>query len=91
MHHPTDRITHNTSFVTPVVEHWLKREIVERPPGVLLTDRVTEGHVCLKMIFLCLSVINYVAVCDTHFVSLHEQDPTANAACWGLAARSVVS
>ena len=27
MHHPTDRITHTTSFVTPVVEHWLQREI----------------------------------------------------------------
>ena len=23
MHHPTDRITHTTAFVTPVVEHWL--------------------------------------------------------------------
>ena len=22
MHHPTDRITHTTAFVTPVVEHW---------------------------------------------------------------------
>ena len=22
MHHPTDRITHITAFVTPVVEHW---------------------------------------------------------------------
>ena len=28
MHHPTDRITHTTAFVTPVVEHWLEREIV---------------------------------------------------------------
>ena len=27
MHHPTDRITHITAFVTPVVEHWLEREI----------------------------------------------------------------
>ena len=26
MHHPTDRITHTTIFVTPVVEHWLERE-----------------------------------------------------------------
>ena len=26
MHHLTDRITHTTAFVTPVVEHWLKRE-----------------------------------------------------------------
>ena len=27
MHHPTDRNTHTTAFVTPVVEHWLEREI----------------------------------------------------------------
>ena len=29
MHHPIDRITHTTAFVTPVVEHWLERDIVE--------------------------------------------------------------
>ena len=28
MHHPTYRITHTTAFATPVVEHWLEREIV---------------------------------------------------------------
>ena len=27
MHHPTDRIPHTTAFVTPVMEHWLEREI----------------------------------------------------------------
>ena len=27
MHHHTERITHTTAFVTPVVEHWLEREI----------------------------------------------------------------
>ena len=27
MDHPTDRITHTTTFVTPVMEHWLEREI----------------------------------------------------------------
>ena len=27
MHHPTDRITHTTAFVTPVVDYWLEREI----------------------------------------------------------------
>ena len=26
---PTDRITHATAFVTPVVEHWLEREIAQ--------------------------------------------------------------
>ena len=25
MHHTTDRITHTTAFVTPVVEYWLER------------------------------------------------------------------
>ena len=29
MHHPTDRITHTTTFVTPVMEHWLEREIAQ--------------------------------------------------------------
>ena len=29
MHHPTDRITQTTAFVTPVVEQWLEREIAQ--------------------------------------------------------------
>ena len=29
MHHTTDRIAHTTAFVTPVVEHWLEREIAQ--------------------------------------------------------------
>ena len=29
MHHPTERITHTTAYVTPVVEHWLEREIAQ--------------------------------------------------------------
>ena len=29
MHHPIERITHTTAFVTPVVEHWLEREIAQ--------------------------------------------------------------
>ena len=29
MHHPRDRITHTTGFVTPVVDHWLEREIAQ--------------------------------------------------------------
>ena len=28
MHHPTDSV-HTTAFVTPVVEHWLEREIAQ--------------------------------------------------------------
>ena len=29
MHRPTYRISHTTAFVTPVVEHWLEREIAQ--------------------------------------------------------------
>ena len=29
MHHPTDMIAHTTAFVTPIVEHWLEREIAQ--------------------------------------------------------------
>ena len=29
MHHPTDRITHTTAFVTPVVGHWLEQKITQ--------------------------------------------------------------
>ena len=29
MHHPTDRLAHTMAFVTPVVEHWLEREIAQ--------------------------------------------------------------
>ena len=29
MHHPTDRIIHTRAFVTPVMEHWLEREIAQ--------------------------------------------------------------
>ena len=29
MHHPTDRMTHTTAIVTPVVEDWLEREIAQ--------------------------------------------------------------
>ena len=29
MHHPIDRIAHTTAFVTPVMDHWLEREIAQ--------------------------------------------------------------
>ena len=36
MHHPTDKIAHTTAFVTPVVEHWLEREIIIKGPQIIL-------------------------------------------------------
>ena len=50
MHHPTDRIIHNTAFVTPVVEHWLEREIaqwihpIRRPITPWANALTTELH-----------------------------------------------
>ena len=29
MHHPRDRIVHTMTFVAPVMEHWLEREIAQ--------------------------------------------------------------
>ena len=36
MHHPTDRTAHTLAFVTPVVEHWLEREIAQSQKGNLM-------------------------------------------------------
>ena len=47
MHHPTDRIIHTTAFVTPVVEHWLEREIaqwIRRPIQPCANALTTELH-----------------------------------------------
>ena len=40
MHHSTDRIAHTMAFVTPVVEHWLEREIAQWVH--LMNDRSDE-------------------------------------------------
>ena len=29
MHHPTAMIAHTTAFVTPILDHWLEREIAQ--------------------------------------------------------------
>ena len=71
MHHPTDRITHTTAFVTPVVEHWLEREIAQwvsykqakaKTPlniytaGYLHVVLIVREGECL-MLFVCLFVV----------------------------------
>ena len=51
MHHPTDRITHTTAFVTPVVEHWLEREIAP-----LLVIEISF-HICMGFFFLSMKLL----------------------------------
>ena len=62
MHHPTDRITHTTAFVTPVVEHWLEQEIAQwvhphegsiwRPIAPWANALITELHL-VSGSFIC--------------------------------------
>ena len=46
MDHPTDRITYTTAFVTPVVEHWLEREVVQLI--ILFVFVMTSSKQCIK-------------------------------------------
>ena len=47
MHHRTYRITHTTAFVTPVVEHWLEREIAQWVHPMKSTFEVQIGFLCV--------------------------------------------
>ena len=53
MHHPTYRITHTTAFVTPVVEHWLEREIARegsiRRPTAPWANALPLSYVPLRL------------------------------------------
>ena len=63
MHHPTDRITHTMAFVTPVVEHWLEREIaqwVHHEGSIRQADAHVEMLVFKKNIIL---TFNKLIVC----------------------------
>ena len=48
MHHPTDRITHTTAFVTRVMEHWLEREHKKGKHLVQSKDASLEGECSLQ-------------------------------------------
>ena len=52
MHHPTDRITHTTVFVTPVVEHWLERELAQWVHP--MKDRSDDPSLHERMLYLCV-------------------------------------
>ena len=52
MHHTTDMTTHTTAFVTPVVKHWLEREldVVGICPSVSLTiEKMNARKVYYKL------------------------------------------
>ena len=73
MHHPTNRIIHTTSFVTPVMKHWLEREIAQcinyegsiQWPIAQWVDALPWNYV-LQLFILwrkCWVIVPYVCVC----------------------------
>ena len=69
MYHPTDKITHTTAFITPVVGHWLEREIAQwvHVCGFLYVCEYICVYVCVYMcvgcVYVCVCVCLYVCVC----------------------------
>ena len=71
MRHPTHRITHTTAFVTPVVGHWLEREIAGTriDPNALTTELHLAPRFCngdnWPVIFFFQIIISYcVSIVD---------------------------
>ena len=60
MHHPTDRIAHTTAFVTPVVEHWLEREIAQwvHPMKDRSDDRSHHERTLLPQSYISLQLLH---------------------------------
>ena len=58
MHHPTDRIAHTTAFVTPVVEHWLEREMGPPHEGSIhrtTSERSYHGATSRSLVSVAIS------------------------------------
>ena len=60
MHHPTDKITHTTAFVTPVVEHWLEREIAQWVHPMKDRSDDPSHHERTHLPWLFVLILNYL-------------------------------
>ena len=77
MHHPTDRITHTTAFVTPVVEHWLEREMAQW----VHSEQAVVAHACHGYRYGPLPVPlsgtrNLISSKCSFYASSHREDST---------------
>ena len=63
MHHPTDRTTHTTAFVTPVVDHWLEREIAQwvHPMNDRSNDPSHHERMLLPQSYISLLPQSYIS------------------------------
>ena len=80
MHHPTDRITYTTAFVTPVVEHWLEREIAHegsiwRPIAPWANALTTELHLAPRRSESWQKIFKIFEYwCELWIISNHQQN-----------------
>ena len=81
MHHPTDRITHTTDFVTLVMEHWLEREIYMYVCIYIYVCVYVYMYVCIYMymciyVYICVYIICVNNLCLNLIVNLCLKNPT---------------
>ena len=73
MHHPTDRITHPRAFVTPVVEHWLEREIAQWVHHMKDRSDDPSHHERMLLPCFCLRVFNNILFHESpHLTALYK-------------------
>ena len=74
MHHPTDRITHTTACVTPVVEHWLETEITQwvHNEGLIRRPIAPRSNALTTELHLSFKTTSLIAIwkLGRHFLSL---------------------
>ena len=82
MHHPTDRITHTTAFVTPVVEHWLERELAQwvHPMKDRSDDPSHHERTLLHERSICNSLLHKWFVMELH-LTLKPKGTRVNFTC----------
>ena len=73
---PTDRITHTTAFVTPVVEYWLKREISqwihhEGPIAPWAKEHSYDEATSRSCMYVCMNVCMYVCMYWCMYACMH--------------------
>ena len=101
MHHPTDRITHTTAFVTPVVEHWLEREIAQwvhpmkdRSDDPSHHERTLLPRSYISLPALMVQWLSHLKVLGSHFSTGSERDVaqwlSVHSWCDGLLDRSLM-
>ena len=73
MHHPTDRITHTMAFDTPVVEHWLEREIAQWVHPMALT-KISDTH---SSVYVCVYVCVYICMYACMPIQWRRKVPTS--------------